>query len=415
MQSIEHIMWVLTPVQRWSAARRLNTGTASDTWFVLGAGILLVVLVVLLIWVSYRRRVQSPEQAQEIFAEHILRCGLSARERHILQAIVARSGLRRAHDIFATANAFERGAAQLQAECAPIRTPRENASLETEINHLREKMGFAAAPAAADPSGPERPSSRDIPPGKWVELTRRGGGEETALRAKVVRNDEIELAVALPTSLESRVDEPWRVHYGSGMSAWEFDTSTVRCDGERLILDHSQEIRFLSHRNFPRVCLRAPASIAPFPLVQNEVAPAEETPGGDDGGRSDDTDRSWRDAPSATEGFVIESRGPSLRIETSLQAQTGDRVLLRFRLTAGGNDKDNMPETERTVSGVGRVKQCVTTDSGTSLDVELTDLSDAEIDELVDITEAASARTASRDHADDREAKEIAAPATVAT
>jgi len=76
---IEHIPLALTPVQRWSAARRLNTGFTSETWFVIGACVLLIVLVVLLVWVSYKRRLQSREQMRESFMEDLQRRGLGVR------------------------------------------------------------------------------------------------------------------------------------------------------------------------------------------------------------------------------------------------------------------------------------------------------------------------------------------------
>ena len=379
---IEHIPLALTPVQRWSAARRLNTGPASDTWFVIGACVLLIVLVALLVWVSYKRRVQSREQTRELFAGHLRQRGLGVRERQILLAIAMRSGLRGMHDIFSDAKAFDHGADRLLAECSRARTPQENAHLELEVNGLRQRLGFRVARAAEDAVGSQLASSRDIPLGKTVELTRRGHAEDAGIRAEVVRNDEIELAVELKTPVASGAGEVWRIRYCCGMSAWELETSTVSCEDRRLILNHSNEIRFAGHREMPRVTLHTPALMACFPFLrEGSMATAPDTTDGD--GLSDEM-------PNFVEGVVTEMSGSQLRIEGPLQVAPGDRVLTLFRLAGGGSG--GVGEAGYTVASVGRVGQCLSSDPGMSMVVELTDLSDVEMDKLADIMDAMSSR-----------------------
>ncbi len=379
---IEHIPLALTPVQRWSAARRLDTGVTAETWFVIGACVLLIVLVVLLVWVSYKRRVQSREETRELFAGHLRQRGLGVRERQILLAIAMRSGLRGMHDIFSDAQAFDRGADRLLAECSQARTPQENAHLESEVNGLRQRLGFHVARAAEDATDSQLASSRDIPLGKTVELTRRGHAEDAGIRAEVVRNDEIELAVELKTPVAGETGEVWRIRYCCGASAWELETSTVSCEDQRLILNHTNEIRCVGRREMPRVILHTRALVACFPFLrEGSMASAPDTAGGD--GRLDEM-------PDFVEGVVTEMSGSQLRIEAPLQVGPGDRVLALYRLTGRGSGDGG--EANYRVAGVGRVKQCVSGGHGMSMVVELMDLSDAEMDKLADIMDAIPSR-----------------------
>ncbi len=380
VHGIEHVLWALTPVQRWSAARRLNTGPSFVTWFVLGAGALLIILVVLLVWVSYRRRLQRRDQMREAFVGHLRRRGLGVRECQILLAIAMRSGLRGPHNILSDARAFDVGARRLLAEYSRVRTPQDNAHLELQVNRLRERLGFRAAPVADHAGGSQRSNRCDIAVGKTVELTRRGNRESASVRAEVVANNETELVVELKTPVDSRAGESWRLRYCCGRSMWELETSTVRADGRRLILNQNNEIRLVGRREAPRVTLHAPALMAGFPLVRAGSTAANPTDGN---GLS-------AEMPDFVEAVVTEACGAHLRVKAPLQVQPGERILMVFK--HAGRGSGGVGEVNYTVAGAGRVRQCLSGDHGTSMVVELTDLSDVEIDKLVDVTDAMSSR-----------------------
>jgi hypothetical protein len=88
----------------------------------------LLCLMVLLWWVSRRRSAREAGSPQELFWDGAVQRGLGARERQILLAIVARSGLKRGHEVFVRPDAFDRRVAKLLAECAHDRTPQASAS-----------------------------------------------------------------------------------------------------------------------------------------------------------------------------------------------------------------------------------------------------------------------------------------------
>jgi hypothetical protein len=338
-------------------------------WFVMIGVAVLLALLVTLVAISYRRRQQTKRQQAHELDIAILRRGLTGRERQILLAIAVRSGLRHMPDIFRQVEAFDRGAVQLLAECAQTRTPQEIATLKAEVAGVRQKLStqpMAGRGAAAR----GRPSSREIPVGAPLELTGRRGDQAVALRVEVLRNDAIELAVGLRAPLGSKPGDSWLARYYSGLSAWEFRTATVRCDDQKLVLSHSQDIHFVNRRRFPRVPARWPARIAPLPLVQSEPAARH----------ADVPPPAVEYAPVFVEGVVTEFAGPGLRIEAPLPVQVGDRVLVVFRLGESVGGTESGPGT---VTAIGHVRHRRATGSALSLGVELTGLRDAEIDKLV--------------------------------
>ncbi|MDI9430169.1 MAG: hypothetical protein QM570_00440 [Planctomycetota bacterium] len=382
---------VLTPLERWSAARRLSESPSpytSQHGFILAAVVTLVVLIGLLWWISHRRRTQSKTLTRELFAESAVRRGLSGRERQILLAIVMRGGLRRSHDIFTTVDAFDRGAAKLLAECRSTRTLEENERLKTEVAYLREKLGFRALRGLGGSGVSRRPSSRDIPVGRGVEMTRRRRHASVPVRAEVVRNDDLELAVQLDEPVEARAGDLWCVRYAFGVYVWEFDATAVTCDRTRLVLNHTDDVRFVNRRRFPRVAVHLPALVACFPFARRQRA-------ADNDLQEADGDTMVLDGPTFVSGTVTELAGPGLRIEVPSRVRPGERVLVVFRPTGvEGAKPDREPAIDDTyvLEDIGLVRHCRAASGGMSIAVELSGLSEAEIDELVRITNAIASK-----------------------
>ena len=287
----------MTPVEKWAAARRLSgAGTTQEVWYYGFLALAIVALIILLglLWRASRRRdVPVKNVSRELFAEQALRRGLSARERQILLAVVMRSGLMRSYDIFTTVDAFDRGATKLLAECLQTRTTDENERLKTEVELLREKLGFQALREGGAIHS-RKTTSRDIPTGSILYLTRRRDRTGLTIEGRVIRNDDIELAVDLDVAVETHSTDTWRVRYSFGLSVWEFDTIAAGCDGTRLVLNHCQYVRFVNRRRFPRVAVNVPALVAKFPLVQRPSACIGER-----------TDEGAFNAPSRTANRIV--------------------------------------------------------------------------------------------------------------
>ncbi len=351
MDAIAHILLGLTASERWAAARRMSPRSVPEQWLVLlGVAVMLVLLVVLLA-LSFRHRLKRQGQSAEKFDLEALRRGLTVRERQILSAIAARSGWRRRLTIFHTADAFDHGATQLLAELAQTRAPQENVKLKEEVLRLREKLGFRTPGRA--PTAREHSSSRDIPVSKSIELTSAKDPAAPPMRARVLANDETELIVALQTPVPSKTGDSWLARYYAGMTAWEFRSSTVRSDGRKLVLHHTDEIRFINRRRFPRVPIHVPALMARLPLLRSEVAIAEGISPSAEGQERAGRHPLGEGGPTFVECTVTEFAGPGLRIETRLPAQVDERVLVVVPWPQG---RDGAATARRTLVAVGRVK-----------------------------------------------------------
>ena len=450
MHGISHILLGLTAMERWGATRRIIPHSAPQEWSVLIGVAVMVLLLVLLLAVSYRRR-PSKGQPVETFAGNAQRRGHSERERQILLAVALRSGLPNTDEVFHEIKAFHRGAAQLLAECGQTRTPPELDALRAEILRLRLKLGFQKAPGGGGAMAQAHPGSRAIPVGATLELTGRGEHAAVTIQAEVLRNDEAEFAVALPTPLESKAGEAWLAYYSVGLSLGEFHTSTVSCHGQRLVLTHGEEIRFTNRRRFPRMVVRAPALLAHLPFVCRgvEAGAAHHGPQHDPSGLgsplqgvdiSGSAEASLLvHAPTFVESTVTEWAGPELRLETPLQVLVGDRVLVVFRVAEGSDGAQ--AGGPHTVAAVGRVKHGRDLEHGVqisdaidrvwdgsperdsralatqplSVAVTLTGLTEEESEELASVTNELFSRTQGRQDGGATRQEETAARVRAAT
>jgi hypothetical protein len=413
----------LTPVERWQAARRLDSSFMSDYGFVLVTAIVLVVLVVVLLWVSYSRISQGRRAAEQSFVENATKRGLSSNERDILRQIISHSGLEQGTSIFTTQDAFERGVAKLMQACVTKHTPQESEQLRAGLSFIREKLGFKPSVSPVSTGKARDASTRQIPVDKELQIERRKAHGSESIEAVVTENDDMAVTVKLATSLQTKPGDIWRAHYYFGSYVWEFDTSVVRSDGDILVLNHSEDVRSINRRRFSRVPVNKPALIASFPFFKT----VKLSIGG--GGRAKTKRRSasvlkdsWA-VPKFVPAVVTELAGPGLRIEAPLEVKAGDRLLVVFELdnqAQKSSTTNSEAATSRIVGDIARVRRCTTFEKGFSIAVELMGLSDSNIDQLMQaakpkVTEAVSSKAdAGRDipaHTDDEQTKqEVAQP-----
>jgi len=130
----------LSPIERWSAVRRVDPRPPHEYSSLLAIVLLLLALVVLLWLAGRRRKARSAGPSRELFWDEPGRRMFGRREREILAAIAAKSGLRRREDILTAVDAFDRGAAKLLKETAGSGTPEELARLRADVARLRQKL-----------------------------------------------------------------------------------------------------------------------------------------------------------------------------------------------------------------------------------------------------------------------------------
>ncbi len=398
---LEGVWLALTPWERWSAARTFNN-SSSGRWLIIVCIAVLVVLVVLFWWVSMRRVKKERKGTGKSFEEYARQRGLSHRERQLLAIVAEKAGLKRPESVFTMGSAFGLGAARVMEEgIGGEHTDKESDQLRTEISFLREKLGFGQKHSSSGKvsSGLSKVTTRQIPVGKKLYVTRRKARANVDIESTVVRNSDTELAVALSQAVKIVFGEMWCVRYYSGASVWEFDTTVLSYDGDTLVLNHSDSVRFVNRRRFLRVpvCLRAFVTWFPF------MSPFDEAVAG---GR-DRTDLAEASAetwapPRFVPAVVTEIAGPGLRIESPLEVKTGERILVVFCLDEEGSEELGRGGAEGGVArpmiaeDIGEVRHVKAIEGGSSIAVELTGLGDSDVDALIRATNAASLRVSGR-------------------
>jgi hypothetical protein len=398
--SVIELTLALTPAQRWKAAsRQLETTFMAEPWFITTAVGVLVILTILLLMANLRRRNRQRSIPDQLFFDCAERRGLSPRECQLMLDIANKAGLEHSEHIFTADADFDRGAAKLIEDTrARSKNDEETKQLRTEISYMREKLGFSRqlSSSIGTPAKSRKLSSRQIPPGRKVRITRRMAHDSGDIEATVVENTDMELTVKSATPVKVTFGETWRVRYSFGASIWEFDTTIVSCEADILVLNHSDTVRFINRRRFLRVPVRKPAFVAPFPFTRSLAAAANS--GEKTSQAKQDlakTPGAWR-PPQFVPGVVTELAGPGLRIEVPLDAKVGDRVLVMVMLdgreaqNAMGGRQDSKTVASKILEDIGEVRHTTPVQNGLSIAVELTGLTDSDLNELVRATNLAS-------------------------
>ena len=363
----------LTPVQRWEAIRRFNSSFMAERGFILIGIIAMVILTVLLFVISFKRTRQERKSSEKLFIEYAEKRGLTVLEYQILLETARKAGLKRNESIFTLATAFDRGTARMRENLVGQQTAKERKQLERILSSLREKLGFKEESSYSRglSAKSKRLSSRQIPVGKTVHATRRKAEDSEAIEATVVKNSDTELTVRLTTPVTITFGEYWNVRYYFSTSIWEFDSSVISYDGDILVLNHSDNVRFINRRRFLRVPVRKPAFIACFPFAKS-------------------SEPLWG-PPEFVPAIVTELAGPGLRIESRLEVEEGERVLVVFSLDEeqGRDLTASNAAMLKVVEDIGVVRHTRAIPNGLSIAVELTGLSDSNIDELIRVTNTA--------------------------
>jgi len=389
---------VLMSTQRWEAIRQQFSGNfMTERWFVIAMVGAIIVLAVLLVAVSLHRKQKEQKTTHKLFVEYANKRGLTEFERQTLLDIASKAGIKQSDTIFTMSSAFDYGAARMIEEAlAGSQAAEENKRLKTELSFLREKLGFQKPHSSSigSPTRPNKLSSRQIPVGKKLYITRRKSRTSDNLESTVIKNDDMELTVELTVPLESTPGELWCGRYYFGASVWEFDTSAVSSNGNVLVLNHSDNIRFVNRRRFVRVPVDKPASIARFPFARaltrdihsSKAASETEVP-------PDNTEHTWA-PPKFIPATLTELAGSGLRLESVLEVKTNDRVLVMFRLDEEKDEtsmpiRNRKPTASKVIEDIGIVRHIKAIENGLSIAVELTGLSDSDLGELIQVTNRA--------------------------
>jgi len=405
---ITSIGWSVLPVtDRWGAMRKFPSDYESKGMFYIVAGLILVALIVLLVWIQFLRR-KDKKTKRLSFIDHVKNLGLSERDRILLLAIANKAELKQVESIFTIATAFDRGSSKVISEGLNSKLKSDEIQgLKTEISFLREKLGFKIQRSElTSGSVGINLSTRQIPVGKKLCLVSlEDGDSKRNIETIVEHNSDEELKVKLPESVEMEIGQQWSVQCYSGASVWQFNTEVISFDGNAVGLNHTSVIKLTSRRRYPRVSVSKPAFIAGFSFDIKSVGQVscdiDEQQAGDNSSDKYADDMKPDQSPCLIWGppefvpaVVTELAGPGLRIESSLYAAAGHKVLIVLGLENNDDRKssENIQNCEsqpcRILEDIGVVRHCRKTNDGWSLAVELTGLSDPNVDELIRITNA---------------------------
>lgn len=389
--TFNNLILALTPVEKWQAARNLDSSFPIQQWIFMFAGLVFAALLITLFIKFTRRGVEQNKSSSDIFHEQANKRGLSERQSRVLLYVAKLAELRDFTAVFTMQKAFDIGAHRLMREAASGMDSENIKKLTAELGRLREKLGFQVRfDEASDAADGDKPSSRTIPQGKNVYVTRRTSHGVDDIEATVIANSDEGLAVRLPFKVDSMYGEQWQVRYFYGASVWEFDVQVISGQGDVLVLGHTNNIRFINRRRFLRVPVNRRAFIATFPFekdVNTDIGGDSETP--------KDVFESGLVLPQFTPAVLTELAGPGLRFESPLELKINQAVAVVFELEFSRHQESNQHEPViRIIEGIGRVRHIREIENGSSVAVEMTGLAEAEINELIRATNIAAASQA---------------------
>ena len=404
--TIHNILATLKPVEKWNAVRQLDTSVMTERWFILAGLVTIIILTLLLIAVSYHRRMEERRISNRRFFEQADKLGLTRMERQILQDIASRVDLRTNVSIFSMIEAFDRGVSRIIEDTLALQGIEASKRLSPDVSALRQKLGFEKQSATSLGSAKQssRPTSRQIPTGKKLYLTYPDANDLVNIDSVLIKNDNVNLTIKLDMPLQRRSGEICCVRYCFGGSVWEFDSTVVSYQDNMVILTHSDNVRFINRRRFLRVPVSKPAFITHFPFLR--TVPANS--GDKVSGKTDlnDADENVWGTLDLVPAVVTELAGPGLRIEAPLEVTIGERILIIFQLNEESHQEYPTPDDENTrqsiteqkkittpfkiVEDIGEIRHTEAIEDGFSTGLELTGLSDSDVNELIRATNAAS-------------------------
>ncbi|AQT66923.1 hypothetical protein STSP2_00061 [Anaerohalosphaera lusitana] len=366
----------LTPSQRWDAMRDLDSGMPDfllDGRFI-AAGIIAVAML-LLIWYLYRRHLHDREAKlkRKKFYEVSVKHGLDHEQRTILALIARYAELNDPNKIFESNDIYDLGAAKLMKQkLTQGRSVPERQYFNAQITKIKQLLGLKDYTDTED-TRLSAQTSRKIPVGKYLLLTKVDSEQACPMTAEVIENTNYEFKLKTDETVDSNPGQEWRVHYQLGAMIWNFETVELNSQGKVLTLSHSDKVNFINRRKFAHAEVDLNAYIASFPQT------------------FESSDKSSI-CPQFVKARVIELSGPGLLMRTSLKAKVGHQVLVTLEL-----------EHEQVVQSTAKVRRLETNDNETLLGIEMTALSESSINELIAVTNHAIAQRAKHEKQEQQE------------
>ena len=384
----------ITSTQRFNAVRLFNSDLWAKNEFILICGVILAALIMLFIIIALLDAIKRKRNSNHLFVEYADKRGLNIRERQILMDIAARARLRFSESIFTMGDVFDRGATQMIRVALAKYGAKRSRYLSAELTMLRDKIGFQKRTSVSEMDLKKSLSgSRQISEGKKIYLTNPESIEFFEVESIITENSNLGLTVQLQEMIECEPGDAFCVRYYFGSVIWEFDTNVLKTNGNILILQHSDNIRYVNRRRFLRVAVNESAYIAAFPFSKSFSDNQKNK-------RKTDLESHEYDIgepPKFMPADLIELAGPGIRLISPIEVEIGDRVIVILKL--GQLTNINIEQTDfvnnitrpfRVIEDIGIVKHVEEIEKGHSIAIELNNLSESNISEMVKATNEAS-------------------------
>jgi len=295
--------------ERLRGLRDVPAAGADSPWLwpaLVGGGVVVIAAAVLIHLARRRGRIRA---AWGEFTRLAQEAGLSDEERGLVAAIARLAGLGRSpQGIFTDEKAFGAGLARLVDSGRPGRASGHSYAMCTRCIYLvslHEKLGF-------EPTGSGKEVAQAIQlgylePGTALTVFRQTRPENLQVFVTGRRDQGRELFVLPEVPLEAHAGETWTVRYPRAGTLWEFDAKVVSNMADEIVIRPGGQARWVNRRRFARVPVCRPAQVALFPFHRAE------------GNMS---------APEFVPARLVDIGGPGMRIEASLEAAVGDRLLV---------------------------------------------------------------------------------------
>jgi len=345
----------LTPAQRFQALRNFqNPNPLTDHRFITGGLILVGILLVLLILVHYWQRIVKGRSAKTWFISLSKSHHLTWNEQKLLRQICHYADLVQIDAIFTMPDNFEKGVNELLNE-KTLDIHADIEQLQAAVTVLRAKLGYGVQNSAINNglAVAAITSTRQISPGTKIRVNRRKNATSGWMDAVITGNSDGDFTAQLPVNLGQISSGVWILQYDCGPIVLEFEAPVLNYQAGELSLGHTENIRVVSRRRFPRVPFESQALIA---LYQFDLGVEF-------------------DVPRFYKARVKQLAGPGMLVESTIKVSVGNRVLIIMGLPNGNFVQD-----------VAIVRHVRPVDRGLSIAVEITGAKGKEFDELVEAT-----------------------------
>lgn len=336
-------------LERWDGAR--GGLFASTPWWVVLIALVLLAGTVYVAWKLYKRHARK--QAWAEFDELCEANGLRGTERRALQLVIDVAGVSYPPLLF-DRDAFETSIEGLHESETYKALPNDSArALDAQLQLVREKLSF---------------SGQRLSEGLTTRLCETGGHvsilvdpEKPEIEGSLAGVTENRLIVQLEKMAIFRDGQPLVVRYSHNGVVWEFDSRVITYMDGNLYLDHSERIRPINRRSFPRIPVNMPASVALLPYLQDSLDAA----------------------PEYVAGRLVELAGPGFVLDAPLEVKPNYRVLVNVEM-----------HPDKIIETTGRVLRAApaSTEGRWLFVAEMMGLSEAEIADLTRETNNAARR-----------------------